>query len=108
MIGKSLEVYKRNWEVKSISQVAEPIKEVFLPNNKITIPYIGLEHINQQTLSINSIGNSKEIQSQKYIFKKGDILFGKLRPYFRKVYKPNFNGVCSTDILVIRAKNNIL
>jgi len=107
IIEESFEVIRECWEIKSISQVAELIKEVFLPNNRINIPYIGLEHINQQTLSINSIGISKEIQSQKYFFKKGDILFGKLRPYFRKVYKPDFDGVCSTDILVIRAKNNI-
>ena len=102
-----MEVKKEDWQVKNISQIAELIKEVFLPNNKVVLSYIGLEHINQQMLSINSIGNSKEIQSQKYVFKKGDILFGKLRPYFRKVYKPNFDGVCSTDIFVLRAKNGI-
>nr|WP_300856332.1 restriction endonuclease subunit S [uncultured Helicobacter sp.] len=53
------------------------------------------------------VGNSNEVSSNKYIFKEDDILFGKLRPYFRKIIKAKFKGICSTDIWVIRAKQNI-
>lgn len=70
-------------------------------------PYIGLEHIQQQTLRLLSIGKSTDVVSGKYVFKSGDILFGKLRPYFRKVVRPKFEGVCSTDIFVIRSKNGV-
>lgn len=98
----------KDWKTKNLSQIAELIRDIFLPDNKYSFPYLGLEHINQQTLTINSIGNSSEIISQKYVFKKGDILFGKLRPYFRKVFKPNFDGICSTDIFVLRAKKDII
>lgn len=66
-------------------------------------PYIGLEHIGQGTLHLNGYGSSKDITSIKHEFKKGDILFGKLRPYFRKVVQAPFDGVCSTDIWVIRS-----
>jgi type I restriction enzyme S subunit len=44
------------------------------------------------------------VGSNKFEFKKDQILFGKLRPYFRKLYQPNFDGVCSTDIWVIGTK----
>ena len=57
-------------------------------------------------MSINSIGNAQDITSNKFFFRKGDTLFGKLRPYFRKVYKPSFDGICSTDIWVLRAKKD--
>lgn len=57
-------------------------------------------------LQLNGVGVSSSTQSSKKIFKPGDILFGSLRPYFRKVVKPKFSGVCSTDITVIRNKNN--
>jgi type I restriction enzyme S subunit len=47
------------------------------------------------------------VNSQKQKFKKGDILFGKLRPYFRKVVIAPFDGICSTDIWVVRPKPGI-
>ena len=69
--------------------------------------YIGLEHIEQETLQLIGIGNPSKVTSNKRIFRKGDILFGKLRPYFRKVIFADFDGICSTDIWVIRPKENI-
>lgn len=64
--------------------------------------YLGLEHIESNTgkITINTeIGEN--ILSIKNKFKKGDILYGKLRPYLNKVAEPNFDGICSTDILVL-------
>jgi len=94
-----------NWEYLNLGKLVELIKDVYLPTKVEELPYIGLEHINQQTLSINSIGKSTDVISNKFHFKNGDILFGKLRPYFRKVYRPKFFGICSTDIWVARAKD---
>ncbi len=48
----------------------------------------------------------RDVSSNKYYFEAGDILFGKLRPYFHKVCFTSFSGICSTDILVIRPKNS--
>lgn len=93
------------WDELELYKFADIIKDVYIPSDNDNLPYIGLEHINQQTLTLNSIGKSSDIKSAKFKFKAGDILFGKLRPYFRKVYSPNFSGICSTDIWVIRAKD---
>ncbi|NJK94300.1 MAG: hypothetical protein HC905_04565 [Bacteroidales bacterium] len=38
-------------------------------------------------------------------FAKGDVLFGKRRAYLKKVAVADFDGICSRDILVVRAKN---
>lgn len=73
------------------------------PNTK----YIGLEHIGEGTLSLNGFGYASDVSSSKTVFEKGDILFGKLRPYFRKVIIAPFNGICSTDIWVVKPKNGI-
>ena len=70
-------------------------------------PYIGLEHIGQKSLQLLDIGSSRDVTSTKQKFSNGDILFGKLRPYFRKVARPDFNGVCSTDIWVIQSLEGI-
>ena len=67
--------------------------------------YIGLEHIQQQTLALNGVGKGADVSSQKQRFYRGDVLFGKLRPYFRKVILAREEGICSTDIWVLRPKD---
>jgi type I restriction enzyme S subunit len=70
--------------------------------------YIGLEHIERRNISLIKAGSGGEVESNKYFFKKYDVLFGKLRPYFHKVCFAPFDGICSTDILVIRPKEKYL
>jgi len=50
-------------------------------------------------------GHAAEVSSTKSRFEPGDILFGKLRPYFHKVVSAPRGGICSTDILVVRARD---
>ncbi|MFO0793049.1 MAG: restriction endonuclease subunit S [Candidatus Brocadiaceae bacterium] len=95
---------REGWKKYKLGDVARLLKKQYSPNKKDGLAYIGLEHIEQQTLRLNGIGKSSKVTSQKFRFSSGDILFGKLRPYFRKVYRPKFDGVCSTDIWVVRAK----
>lgn len=103
-IGKG--IVKKNWRVLPLSEIAEEINDSYNPTKEENLSYIGLEHIEQQTLKLSGIGRSDIVISTKEKFQSGDILFGSLRPYFRKVVRPKFSGVCSTDITVIRAKRN--
>lgn len=66
--------------------------------------YVGLEHIPKECITLSSWGTPDELESNKSIFSEKDILFGKLRSYFHKVVFAPMDGVCSTDILVIRPK----
>ncbi|KKT75133.1 MAG: Restriction modification system DNA specificity domain protein [Parcubacteria group bacterium GW2011_GWB1_44_7] len=91
-----------NWQKMKLAEIAQDIRQSYSPTRTEKKPYVGLEHIEQQTLQLSEVGRSDETQSAKKIFKAGDILFGTLRPYFRKVTRPKFDGVCSTDIAVIR------
>jgi len=96
------------WEVVELDDVAKLNRQKYTPIQSESINYIGLEHINQEQGTIKGIGNSNDTLSQKNCFNKGEILFGKLRPYLRKFYLAEIEGVCSTEILVIQAKDNIL
>jgi type I restriction enzyme S subunit len=92
------------WEERPLDKLAELVKNPWkVGDEKAT--YIGLEHIGEGSLRLIRTGSSDEVASNKYRFYKDTFLFGKLRPYFRKLYRPNFNGICSTDIWVVRAKN---
>lgn len=92
------------WKEYKLVDITEPVKDTYTPNGSEDLNYIGLEHIEQETLRLNGIGKSGEVTSNKFLFKSNDVLFGKLRVYFRKVVKPQFNGICSTDIWVLRTK----
>ena len=67
--------------------------------------YIALEHMPRRCIALGDWDESADVASGKSAFKKGEILFGKLRPYFHKVGVAPFDGVCSTDILVLAPKS---
>lgn len=86
---------------------AELRSEKVDPKSSQESHYIGLEHIEQQTLSLAGHGYGSDVDSQKQRFYEGDVLFGKLRPYFRKVVIAPFDGICSTDIWVVKPKAGV-
>ncbi len=67
-------------------------------------PYVGLEHIPRRTIALSDWGKASDVQSMKLRFDKGDILFGKIRPYFHKVSVAPLSGVASSDAIIIKAK----
>lgn len=95
------------WIEKYFAECAELIKEPADPYKVQGMPYIGLEHIAEGCLFLIGHGYAQQVTSIKLKFRKGDILFGRLRPYFRKVIIAPFDGICSTDIWVVRAKRGI-
>jgi type I restriction enzyme S subunit len=93
------------WNVKELYQVSELRKETIGPIKKMSEHYVGLENISSGQLRIFSYGDATNLKSSKFKFKKGDILYGKLRPYLDKVALAETDGVCSTDIIPILSKN---
>lgn len=95
----------KNWKTYKLGDVAKLRKMNISPQNFNDEKYIGLEHIGQGNFLLESIGHATDVTSNKSIFHSEDILYGKIRPYFKKAYRPNFSGICSTDILVIISKS---
>lgn len=65
--------------------------------------YLGLEHIESggRILGAQTVTNG-ELASTKFRFSSDHILYGKLRPYLAKIALPDFDGICSTDILPVK------
>jgi len=102
--GELVDGLPKGWRMGKLGEICSNIRVSFNPNrDEIATNYIGLEHIPRRSIMLSDWGHSADINSQKSQFVKGDILFGKLRPYFHKVIIAPFDGICSTDILVIRA-----
>ncbi len=70
--------------------------------------YIGLDHLDPESLHIKRWGLIAEGTSFTRKFTNGQVLFGKRRAYQRKVAVAEFDGICSGDILVFEPKNDRL
>ena len=65
-------------------------------------PYIGLEHMPRRSIALCEWESAQKVTSTKLAFVAGDILFGKIRPYFHKVGITFVDGVASSDAIVIK------
>jgi len=70
-----------------------------------TTPYVGLEHLPRRSTTLHDTGRASDVGSTKLRYQRGDILFGKIRPYFHKVAVMLDDGVCSSDAIVMRPKS---
>ncbi len=97
----------RGWKIGELCDLAVQKRRNIQPTKiEAETPYIGLEHMPRKSIALSEWAFSESIESNKFEFNKGDILFGKLRAYFHKVGVAPVNGVCSTDILVISPIKN--
>ena len=93
----------KGWEVGTLGEIAENVRQsVKASEINSNECYIGLEHMPRRSIALSEWQTADGLGSNKYRFRKGEILFGKLRPYFHKVGVAPLDGVCSTDILVIQ------
>lgn len=95
------------YRTDSLGNLFGPVLDSIDPSSQNgTVCYIGLENIVSGTGEFTGCLENRyeNIKSLKRVFKEGDILFGKLRPALNKVAVATFDGICSTDIIVLRAK----
>ena len=95
---------KEGWEEKKFGDVCW-----YNRNNGLHkgTRYIGMEHIEQGTGNLLESISSDDVLSSTFAFKRGDVLYGRLRPYLKKVIVADFDGCCSTEIFPIQSKSII-
>lgn len=96
-----------DWEIKQFGEICTPSKSKYNPLYSENKKCIELEDLAQETGRLLSVSNSSEKASLKTVFTKRDVLLGKLRPYLRKYLFAEFDGVCSTEIWVLKAKERV-
>ncbi|MFA0476892.1 restriction endonuclease subunit S [Vibrio breoganii] len=100
--------FEGEWEQFSFGDIANVSSKKHDPKKVSTsVPCVELEHIKQESGGILGTADSKDLASIKNKFTAGDVLFGKLRPYLKKYAFPSFDGVCSTEVWVLKAKKTI-
>jgi type I restriction enzyme S subunit len=88
-------------------QIAENIRVPVIPSDTDLDRYVGLEHLDPESLRLRRWGNPSEVIGQKLRFWKGDIIYGKRRAYQRKLAVADFDGICSAHAFVLRAKSAV-
>lgn len=75
--------------------------------DKSRYPVVGLEHLTPEEITLTAWDEAGENTFTK-IFYKGDVLFGRRRAYLKKAALAPFEGICSGDITVIKAKSDYI
>jgi len=92
----------RQLGIMKLGDLCEPTLSQVDPQQLPEAPYLGLEHLTSGRLVPASYGQAAEVHSSKAQFRKGDVLYGKLRPYLDKAVLADRDGVCTTELLVLR------
>ena len=97
------------WPTGALASVAVLDRQSIHPSEvDADTPYLGLEHLDRDGgIDCVETVESAGLKSNKFCFSDGHVLFGKLRPYLRKTVRPEFSGVCSTDIIPILPKDGL-
>ena len=105
MVDSEMGEMPEGWHVSSLGDVAALRRKGIDPAREASdTPYIGLADMPRGSIALTEWGKTGSVFSRKSAFKAGDILFGKLRPYFHKVGIAPVDGLCSTDIVVLAAR----
>ena len=96
---------KEGWQIVKFGEIAKEVKSTTkTPLEDGLEFYIGLDHLDPQSLRINRKGIiAEDSPSFTRRFSSGQILFGKRRCYQKKAAVADFDGICSGDIIVIEA-----
>ena len=100
---------KPGWKVWRFDQMATNVNvRIDNPSESGMEHYVGLEHLDADSLKIRRWGTPDDVEATKLMFKKGDIIFGRRRAYQRKLGVAEFDGICSAHAMVLRAKPDVV
>ena len=94
-------------EVFSLGEVVRPNRPRVKPELMPDAPFIGMEHVEAHTMKLLGTVPAASMKSSAIHFKPGDVLYGRLRPYLNKVFRPTFEGLCSAEFIVFPENERI-
>lgn len=92
---------------RPLGDLAVQIREAILPGKSDERPYLALEHVDSGDILARRQGTCKDVRSSKFVFRRGDVLYGKLRPYLDKAVLAEWDGLASTEFLILRPRQHI-
>ena len=90
----------QGWIEAPLRELIQPRGEKILPAEMPAAKFIGMDHVEAHTTRILGYAPARSVRSAAAIFRKGDVLYGRLRPYLNKVATPEFDGLASAEFIV--------
>lgn len=94
------------WQMVKFGDIAQHISKRVEPSETKLNIYVGLEHLDPESLKIQRHGVPSDVAGQKLLVKKGQIIFGKRRAYQRKIAVADWDCICSAHAMVLEAKSD--
>lgn len=91
------------WQMLKFGDIAKHISKRVEPSETELEVYVGLEHLDPDSLKIKRHGVPSDVAGQKLLVKKGQVIFGKRRAYQRKVAVADWDCICSAHAMVLEA-----
>jgi type I restriction enzyme S subunit len=102
LIDSEIGPIPQGWQIVTLAMIAEQKRESQkAAEANPRAPYVGLDHMVPGETALFDWGKRSDVSGVTTHFAAGDVLFGKLRPYFRKVVVAPLDGTCSKEILVL-------
>jgi restriction endonuclease S subunit len=99
---------KKGWRTWRFDQMAVMVNDrIDNPSEAGVDRYVGLEHLDANSLTIRRWGSPSDVEATKLRFRAGDIILGRRRVYQRKLGVPDFDGICSAHAMVLRARPEV-
>ncbi|SDM11093.1 type I restriction enzyme, S subunit [Catalinimonas alkaloidigena] len=99
---------KSTWKTYRFDQIAKNVNERVDPTQTDLDVYVGLEHLDSESIHIKRTGKRDDVSGTKLRFYPGDVIFGRRRAYQRKAAVTTCDGFCSAHALVLRAKPDVI
>ena len=88
------------WAWTTLGEITQPTRPRHNPKEYPALPFIGMEHVEAHTMRLLGTVPAASMQSSSVYFYPNYVLYGRLRPYLNKVYRPDFEGLCSAEFIV--------
>lgn len=99
---------KPGWKIHRFDRIAQNVAVRANPAAVKTDVYVGLEHLDPETIHLRKWGHPSDVTGDKLEFKKGDVIFGRRRAYQRKLAIADRDGICSAHAMVLRANPDVI
>lgn len=89
----------KSWASPRLKEIAQPTRPRESPKDFPALPFIGMENIEAHTMRLLGTVPASTMRSNAVHFYSSDVLYGRLRPYLNKVYRAEFEGLCSAEFI---------
>jgi type I restriction enzyme S subunit len=106
LVNSDLGETPKGWRIGTLNDlISQRVERCIESEETIARPYVPIDCISSKSLLLSTARPGSEAKSSLTKFRKGDILFGAMRPYFHKVCVAPFDGTTRTTVFVLMPKD---